>query len=543
MGDRSGDQLDNYRLIRPLGRGTYGEVYLAQHVYRQTLVAVKLLEMSLDQDQLYDFVNEARIFRLQHPHIVSVLDFGIESATGTPFIVMQYVPNGTLRQRYARGTQVPLARIVQYVNQVASALAYAHEENLVHRDVKPDNMLLDAKGNVLLSDFGISIASQSMRYSTQPAAMLVGTPNYMAPEQFLGKAGRASDQYALGVVVYEWLSGTWPFQGSLYELFGQHLQVPPPPLPPSIPLYSRKLEAIVMKALAKKPEERFASIWEFANALENHYQQLFAASHAPTLLGRTREQCLEDGDELCKQQRYPEAVAAYTLALQLDPNDALAYNNRGLAYRFLQDYHKALADYNRAIELNPDSASQYNNRGYAYQLQQDYRAAIADYDCALALKPDYTAVYNNRGNTYSLLGEFVQAIVDYDRAIELDPTYTTAYYNRGNAYDELQEPQKALADFNRAIELNPDYANAYNNLAYIYRNLGDYQEALANYDRALDLNPGSVNSYNGRALTYAQLQDYARALADYDRALELNPGDRSTLTNKTNLLRKLQPQE
>src|SRR6266568_6700560 len=219
MGDRVGQQLDDYRLIRLLGAGTFGEVYLGEQVSHQRQVAVKVLKIHLAPDTLKQFLNEARTFRLKHPHIVPLLDFGI--ADDTPFLVMDYAPGGTLRQRHPQGSILPLESILPYVQQIAAALQYAHEMRLIHRDIKPQNMLLGRNEEVLLSDFGIAvIAHGEHSLSTQEMA---GTVPYMAPEQIRGKPRPASDQYALGIVVYEWLSGVRPFRGSQWEIIDQHL--------------------------------------------------------------------------------------------------------------------------------------------------------------------------------------------------------------------------------------------------------------------------------------------------------------------------------
>src|SRR5215472_12310183 len=264
--DRVGQQLGNYRLIRLLGRGGFAEVYLGEHVRLGTSAAVKDLHTRLaNKNEVESFQKEARIIAsLEHPQIVRVFDFDV--INGTPFLVMSYAPGGTLRQRHPKRSILPLPTIVTYVKQVAEALQYAHDEKFIHRDVKPENMLVGRRGEVLLSDFGIALVAQSSRYqSTQDMA---GTIAYMAPEQIHGKPRPASDQYALGVVVYEWLSGDRPFHGSFTEIAAQQAIVPPPPLREKVSTITSDVEQVVLTTLAKDPKHRFGSIHAFAIALE-----------------------------------------------------------------------------------------------------------------------------------------------------------------------------------------------------------------------------------------------------------------------------------
>lgn len=268
MTDRSGQQLGNYRLVRLLGEGGFAEVYLGEHIHLGTLAAIKLLYTQLTNENLDIFRTEARnLAHLIHPHIVRVLDFGVDGRT--PFLVMDYAPHGTLRQIHPRGSRVPLNVLVSYVKQVADALQYAHNQKLIHRDIKPENMLLGRNNEILLSDFGIAVVAQSSRY--QNMQDMAGTIAYMAPEQIQAHARPASDQYSLGVVVYEWLSGDRPFQGSFTEIAAKHSLVPPPPLREKIPGISPDIEQVVMTALSKDPKARFTSIQAFATALEQAY--------------------------------------------------------------------------------------------------------------------------------------------------------------------------------------------------------------------------------------------------------------------------------
>ncbi len=265
MSDPLAQQLGNYRLIGLLGHGGFADVYLGEHVYLKTQAAIKVLHTQITSDNLESFITEAQtIGRLRHPNIIRVLDFGVQH--NTPFLVMDYASRGTLRQRHPRGSRLPLATILPYVKQIAEALHYAHNEKLIHRDIKPENMLLGPNNEILLSDFGIATLAQSSRY--QLTQDVVGTVSYMAPEQIQGKPRPTSDEYALGIVIYEWLTGSCPFQGSFTEIATQHVFATPPPLQEKLLTIPPDVERVLMMSLAKDPQQRFASLQAFANALE-----------------------------------------------------------------------------------------------------------------------------------------------------------------------------------------------------------------------------------------------------------------------------------
>jgi WD40 repeat protein len=292
MSSPSERQLGSYRLIGLLGKGGFADVYLGEHVYLKTQAAIKILHAHITPDNLESFITEAQtIGRLRHPHIIRVLDFGVQD--NLPFLVMDYAPRGTLRQRHPRGTRLPLSTIVLYVKQVAEALQYAHHQKLIHRDIKPENMLLGPTDEILLSDFGIATTAQSSRY--QLTQEVVGTVSYMAPEQIQGKPRPTSDEYALGIVIYEWLTGNCPFQGSFTEIATQHMFASLPSLREKAPAISPDVEQVMLKALSKDPNQRFPTVQAFANALEqavnanellSPYDETFFRSSAaiPTIL-------------------------------------------------------------------------------------------------------------------------------------------------------------------------------------------------------------------------------------------------------------------
>lgn len=260
---RVGQQVGNYRVIRQIGEGSFAEVYLCEHIHLKTQAAFKFLKSGVQVDS-DTFRHEALLVAgLKHEHIVRVFDYGIVQQT--PYLVMDHAVNGSLRSRHPPKSQLTLPLIVKYVQQIASALQYAHNKKIVHRDIKPANMLLDENDDVLLGDFGIALIINSSHLSTKEP---FGTISYMAPESIEGHPSFSSDQYSLGIVVYEWLSGRLPFYGAPIDVALNQINAPPPPLHTLLPTINPGVEAVVMKAMEKKPGNRYPTVRDFAKALE-----------------------------------------------------------------------------------------------------------------------------------------------------------------------------------------------------------------------------------------------------------------------------------
>lgn len=295
--EQSIGEFGNYLILRQIGHGGNASVYLAEHLYLKTRVAVKLLNLSLaSSDDIKHFLFEARLHaHLRHKHIIQVHDFGWKD--GTPFMVMEHAARGTLKHGLPQGVPLPLLMILPFIIQAASALQYVHNQGVIHCDVKPDNLLLGVHNNVLLSDFGISTTVANAKMTVYDK--LQGTVKYLSPEQINGKPQVASDQYALAMMVYQWLSGHYPFHGTTLQICVQHLNDTPPPLRTVNPLLSREVERIIFKALAKDPAQRYTHIQEFAYALKDASKTKGYKKHSyisyPALVGEQGlARCLGD---------------------------------------------------------------------------------------------------------------------------------------------------------------------------------------------------------------------------------------------------------
>lgn len=270
--DYRNQRIEQYQIKKQLGQGGMATVYLAHDTRLERDVAIKLVRKgSIPPDQLERilkrFEREAKaLAKFLHPNIVPVYDYG--EFKGAPYFVMAYLSQGILKERI--GKQIEVQTALHWVAQIAGALNYAHQRGFVHRDVKPSNILFSETDNLMLSDFGIAQVLEEMTTQLTVTGMGVGTPEYMAPEQWQGKSSKASDQYALGVVLFELLTGQKPFTAD--TPLGVALKVMSEPLPSPNSIVGDIPEAagkLLYKALERDPGNRFESMETFHLALNN----------------------------------------------------------------------------------------------------------------------------------------------------------------------------------------------------------------------------------------------------------------------------------
>jgi serine/threonine protein kinase len=276
-----GMTLGPYRLIDQIGRGGMATVYKAYQPALDRYVALKVLPAHLTDEPGFGrrFKREAHaVAKLEHPHILPVYDYGREEELS--YIAMRYVEGGTLKQLLGQPLELPL--IVKLIGQIADALDHAHEHGVIHRDVKPSNVLLDQEKWALLTDFGVARIVEATEQITA-TGVGVGTPAYMSPEQGQGKrVDRRSDIYSLGVVLYEMLTGRVPYEADTpIGVVWKHVNEPLP-LPRSInPEIPEGVERVVLKAMAKEPEDRFRSAKEIAGAVTQALGEAHLSEFAP----------------------------------------------------------------------------------------------------------------------------------------------------------------------------------------------------------------------------------------------------------------------
>jgi eukaryotic-like serine/threonine-protein kinase len=309
---------DRYRIDQKIGSGGMSSVYQAFDPMLERWVAIKLMhrDISSDPDQLERFRREARaVARLNHPHVVTVIDAGEDD--GAPFIVFEYVEGETLKERIKRQGRLPVSEAVAYAIEIGRALECAHMHRLVHRDVKPQNVLIDPDGRAKVTDFGIARSLEA--HGLTATGRVLGTTDYVSPEQALGhEVTPQSDIYSLGVVLYEMLTGEPPFRAeSQLAVAMKHVREPLPDVQRLRPEISAALAAVVERATAKETAHRYATVGELVHDLEEVLAIEAARTGEATGEATTVLRTLSDdtADFAPVRLRHPKRVIFLTLLL------------------------------------------------------------------------------------------------------------------------------------------------------------------------------------------------------------------------------------
>jgi eukaryotic-like serine/threonine-protein kinase len=566
---------DRYAVERELGQGGMATVYLAEERKHGRKVAIKVLRPELTASvDANRFSREIQIVaRLSHPHIVPLIDSG--ESEGVLYYVSAYVPGGSLRDRLEQQGPLPIADVLRIANEIGSALAYAHRNDFVHRDVKPENILF-AEGLAVLADFGIATAC--CEPGSEPitaSGIAIGTPAYMSPEQASGESnlGPRSDVYSFACVVYEMLAGRPPFQGtSLRATMIQHLTVTPPPLRGVRPDVPPAVETAIARAMAKDPNDRFASITDFVAALGAIDEPLprfsAAATRAIAVLPFVNaspdpdNEYLSDGitdeliDALAKVSGLRVASRTSVFALKGRKQDVRAIGALLGATVVLEGTVRRAG---QRLRITAQLVSASDGRllwSQRYDRELDDVFVIQDeiaQTIVSTLRATYFADlappkpkrYTDNVVAYGLYlrGRFewnkrtseaiAEAIRYFEQAIAEDPDYALAYTGLADSYalqlDYRSVPvhegfERAKEYARKALELDDTVAEAHASLAWVlFIHDWDWKGAEQSFRRAIELNPHYASAHQWYAFLLASQNKCEEGLVAAHTALELDP--------------------
>jgi serine/threonine protein kinase/tetratricopeptide (TPR) repeat protein len=567
----SQETIGRYNILNQLGKGGMATVYRARDPHFDREVAVKVLPYDFLEDPQFRerFEREAKtIASLEHPAIVPVHDFGEDD--GQPYLVMRLMTGGTLADRLQDGAMPP-EEVGKIVNRIGSALDEAHKQGVIHRDLKPGNILFDQYGEAFLADFGIVRLAEGSATLTETGGT-IGTPGYMSPEQIQGNEvdGR-TDIYALGVITYEMLTGKAPFAAdSPAMVIVKQMTEEPPSARDLRPDLSEDTDTVLRRTMSKQRNDRPDTAQELSEMLAaatkmTQQAQEMLAQVAKAINGSSSTEESEpglarptsffssrqwlwaaglilllvvagafflfrpqDGDngDVAIDEMVPTATAVENIGVPVaevelaDTAVTLTSTPIPIDQKTIQDtiaaawtyfetgqYDSAIAAADDILDL-VDNADAYHIRGLAYRQAGDIEQALADLGKAAELDSQNSQYWLDLSNTYPFSAEYyADALQAADNCVQIDNENAECHGARGAAFIRISDYESALTAYNLAIALAPTLPHMYGQRQDVQRELGFVDEALADSTKAIELLPDYAQFYGDRAYTYLFFMD------------------------------------
>ncbi len=562
---RPGQRLLHYRIVEKLGEGGMGQVYAAHDLKLDRRVALKTLrpEMAANREWLERFRREAKaVAALNHPSIVTI--HSVEEAEGLHFLIMELV-EGTSLDRRVGEDGMPLTELFDLAIPIAGALAAAHERGVVHRDLKPGNVMVTEGEQVKILDFGLAkLVPATGQASRSPPATLtgegriLGTLTYMSPEQIQGQPVDArTDIFSLGIVLYRMATGRLPFHGqNMPALMSSLLRDTPPPVTALNPEVPDRLARVVERCLEKDPRRRWQSALDLASELRDLRQEVESGeTPASSVTAATprprgaRRWLLLAAAALLVATLLTLAVVFLPRAWQQpgegatadsDPHSvpeltAIELYERGL--KALERFDKtgnldlAIDSFQRMRAKNPDSAAAHARLAEAYWRQYASESwdrswldlALPAARRAVELDEHLAASHVSLGLVLSALGQIEEALREFDSANVLDPSAAATFYGVAIIHDSEGQVEEAEIAYRKAIELAPDNREYHDLLGYLLYRKARYAEAEACFQKSIELAPDGVYGLRNLAAVHHAQGRFAEAAELLQKAIAYEP--------------------
>jgi serine/threonine protein kinase/Tfp pilus assembly protein PilF len=511
-----------FQVAAYLGSGEMGRVYKVAHLETRKVFALKTIspEMADAKVLAKRLEHEAEAVRkLVHANIVSVYDVGV-AENGAPYLVMDYIEGECLHVLLNSLGRVPQNRALPIFIQIAKGLTHAHEKAVIHRDLKPNNIIIskapDGHELVKIVDFGIAkLADQESADKTKLTqdGELVGTPLYMSPEQCLGdEIDPRSDLYSFGCIMYETLTGSLPFNDENFvKVILRHLSLDAPPIPDKFGV-SEDMNRVILRCLEKHRDNRYPDadalltdlhrIADGQGIIPHKRKAKKAARKRPPLVA-----LVLGAIAVC-------SIGIYAVTTMLTPvptNFSKEERHAG----------KTLSEWTAEIEKNPDDPELYINRGTLHSIRDERNNAIDDLTQALELKPDHLKALAQRAHCYLLTAKYEKALEDANRIIKLKPDSADGYARRAMIYQTCEMFGESRDDWERAIELDPKNGYFCYGAAQNLMPVGRFDDAARLLKKSITLGDKANNAYSallGRCYTYQQKYDKAFEYLNFNPA-------------------------
>ncbi|MFH1228684.1 MAG: serine/threonine-protein kinase [Planctomycetota bacterium] len=570
-----------YNIEKKLGQGGMGAVYLVVDPTSNCKVALKVIT-SKDEKLLERFQREvSAVAKLQHTNIVQVYEAGVINKQH--YFTMDYIEGTPLDKLIQSKPKPSIQTLAKIIMQVASALHYAHSQQIVHRDIKPANILIDRDGQVFLTDFGVAKQLTGLDRSLTITGMAIGTPNYMPPEQAMGQKDEIdprSDVFSLGATMYHCITGRVPFTGKeIYEVLSKVINDEPVSPSSIIKMIPKDIETICLKCMNKDKAKRYQTAGELATDLKRYLagEQIMArrdsaltklylkakrnkiasistASAIVILIvvviglmtssaGKKKE--IESyrvkAEKAFEEKNYDEAKVWCNKVLALAPQDETIQSLLKKSEKIIKAQEdkkqqedtqakEAAAKAQRTMDLRAEAKAILDRASGAPTPDQKIKLAQE----ALVIDPTYGDAWQVIGYAYKEKNDNNKGYESFSKAIELAPTLAYSYCERGLISYNRGDVKSALSDFEKVLKYDPNSHIGYFVKGFIKHKQKDYDGAITDYEKAIELNQNYAEAYNNRGSAYANKGDLDKAITDWTKAIELNLNYAEAYNNRGN---------
>jgi serine/threonine protein kinase len=560
-----------YEIIEQLGKGGFGTTFLAKdrHLPGNSFCVVKQLKPQARDAQALEaakrlFETEAEVLDClgTHPQIPRLFAYFTED--NEFYLVQEYIKGESFSKKLVIGKKLDPNLVTSWIIDILKILKFVHHNQVIHRDINPQNLIVrEADGQIVLIDFGAvkQISTSFLMASGVNLTVSIGTPGYQPSEQAHGNPKFSSDIYAIGIIAIQALTGLSPQEISrdpdteelrwrdnididsrLADVLDRMVKYDFRQRFPSATQALKALESLSSsetKTIIISPQNnrgRFAFKLGFGKIFKAIVLlgSLAGVGFAATRINgwQTANRSYRDGETLTSLKKYPEALASYEKAIEIEPNNIEARIGKANILSILQRNQEALINYDRAIKIEPSNPILWQKRGVVLDLLNQNKQAIDSFDRAIQLDRSLADSWYGRGKVLTELKQYRDALKAYDEAVNLEPQAEKYWHERGWILHNLKRYQDAIASYDKALSLQDSLAPAWYGKANALAILGKDTEAVTAYQKAVDYQPKYYQAWFGLANILLKQQQYESAINAFDSGIQYQSKDAEVWANK-----------